>query len=222
LSAVTILTGGPCRYFNVKGGKNMSTAILFWVLVLILLVYGVFIYNSLVQIKHNVAKAWSNIDVLLKQRHDELPKLVETCKQYKQFEQDTLRQVTEARTRVQQASAGPGHPRPGPGGRRPAPGPGPDLRGGRGLPGTARQRTLRPVDARITGLEDAIADRRELYNESVNINNARIEQFPDLFVAHLFRFGRQAPAYLQRGGQEGRGCEGFVRLTVMATSHTEA
>jgi LemA protein len=82
----------------------MSTAILFWGPVLILLVYVVFVYNSLVQIKHNVAKAWSNIDVLLKQRHDELPKLIETCKQYKQFEQDTLRQVTEARSRVQQAS----------------------------------------------------------------------------------------------------------------------
>jgi hypothetical protein len=75
----------------------MSTAIIFWVLVLIALIYGVVIFNALVQIKHNVSKAWSNIDVLLKQRHDELPKLVETCRQYKQFEQETLRRVTEAR-----------------------------------------------------------------------------------------------------------------------------
>lgn len=43
--------------------------------------YAVMLYNNLVQVKHNVAKAWANIDVLLKQRHDELPKLVETCKQ---------------------------------------------------------------------------------------------------------------------------------------------
>ena len=46
-------------------------------------------YNNLVALIHSVSKAWANIDVMLKQRHDELPKLVETCKQYKQFEQET-------------------------------------------------------------------------------------------------------------------------------------
>ena len=56
-------------------------------LVVLALVYGVVTYNGLVQLKHNIAKAWANIDVLLKQRHDELPKLVEVCRQYKQFEQ---------------------------------------------------------------------------------------------------------------------------------------
>ena len=55
--------------------------------------YGVALYNSLVSLKHSVSKAWSNIDVLLKQRHDELPKLVETCKQYMQHEQQTLEKV---------------------------------------------------------------------------------------------------------------------------------
>ncbi|HAF53900.1 MAG TPA: LemA family protein, partial [Thauera sp.] len=59
-------------------------------LVVLALVYGVVTYNGLVQLKHNIAKAWANIDVLLKQRHDELPKLVEVCRQYKQFEQETL------------------------------------------------------------------------------------------------------------------------------------
>ena len=59
-------------------------------IIVVAAVYGVMIYNGLVQVKHAVSKAWANIDVLLKQRHDELPKLVETCKQYKQFEQETL------------------------------------------------------------------------------------------------------------------------------------
>ena len=40
------------------------------------LIYGIVIYNSLVNLKHGITKAWANIDVLLKQRHDELPKLV--------------------------------------------------------------------------------------------------------------------------------------------------
>jgi len=56
-------------------------------------IYVVSIYNHLVRIKHSVSKAWSNIDVLLKQRHDEIPKLVETCKQYMKFEQETLEKV---------------------------------------------------------------------------------------------------------------------------------
>ena len=59
--------------------------------------YLVVIYNNLVAIKHRVAKAWANIDVLLKQRHDELPKLVATCKQYMGYEQDTLEKVISAR-----------------------------------------------------------------------------------------------------------------------------
>jgi LemA protein len=40
--------------------------------------------------------------------------------------------------------------------------------------------------ARITGLENSIADRREFYNESVNVYNVRIEQFPDALIAGMF------------------------------------
>ena len=40
----------------------------------------------------------------------------------------------------------------------------------------------------ISGLENAIADRREFYNESVNLNNVRVQQFPDLIVAKVFSF----------------------------------
>src|SRR6188508_240804 len=67
---------------------------------LVVVIYFVMLYNQLVQIKHNVSKAWANIDVLLKQRHDELPKLIETCKQYMKFEQETLQKVIDARSKV--------------------------------------------------------------------------------------------------------------------------
>jgi len=69
-----------------------------------LLVYFVGIYNGLVGLRENIKVAWSNIDVLLKQRHDELPKLIETCKRYMQFEQETLERVMRARTSVVEAS----------------------------------------------------------------------------------------------------------------------
>ena len=75
----------------------------FLVLLAILLVaaiYFIMLYNGLVSLKHNVSKAWANIDVLLKQRHDELPKLVETCKQYMKFEQETLEKVLRKKERL--------------------------------------------------------------------------------------------------------------------------
>jgi len=63
------------------------------------ILYAIMLYNNLVSLKHNVSKAWANIDVLLKQRHDELPKLVETCKQYMGYEQETLQKVTHTHYR---------------------------------------------------------------------------------------------------------------------------
>ena len=68
-----------------------------------LVLYGVILYNNLVSLKHNVGKAWSNIDVLLKQRHDEILKLVETCKGYMKQEQETFEKVMLARSAVASA-----------------------------------------------------------------------------------------------------------------------
>lgn len=157
-------------------------------LLLAVVVYAVMIYNHLVQLKHNVSKAWANIDVLLKQRHDELPKLVEACKQYMKFEQETLARVIEARSRVFSARETQ------------------DIRGlGRAegalraalgnlfalaeaYPDLKTNQTFQQLQSRISALENAIADRREFYNESVNVNNVRIEQFPDALIASLFDF----------------------------------
>lgn len=151
--------------------------------------YGITLYNGLVTLKHNVARAWANIDVLLKQRHDELPKLVEVCKQYKEFEQSTLQKVIEARAQVQ--SAREQQDLPALGGAEGA------LRQGLGrlfavaeaYPDLKSNDNFMQLQQRITNLENAIADRRELYNEAVNINNVRVEQFPDALIATLFHFG---------------------------------
>jgi LemA protein len=166
----------------------MISLLLFSGFVLVPLIYGIVIYNSLVQIKHNIAKAWSNIDVLLKQRHDELPKLVETCRQYKQFEQETLQRVTDARGRVQDASARQDIAALGQAESVLRLGLGQIFAVAEAYPELRSNEQFAQLMARISGLEEAIADRRELYNESVNINNVRIEQFPDSFVAMLFMF----------------------------------
>ncbi len=164
-------------------------SIIFWAVIVVVAIYAVSIYNHLVRLKHNVSKAWSNIDVLLKQRHDEIPKLVETCKQYMQYEQETLEKVMQARAQVSQARenqdvAGLGM----------AEG---MLRMGLGqlfalaedYPDLRANENFQHLQTRISTLENTIADRREFYNESVNINNIGIEQFPDIIVARLLGFG---------------------------------
>ena len=157
-------------------------------IIVVAAVYGVMIYNGLVQVKHAVAKAWANIDVLLKQRHDELPKLVETCKQYMQFEQETLTRVMEARARVATAreSGSMGSLGQAEGGLRATLGQ--LFAVAEAYPDLKSNQTFQQLQTRISALENAIADRREFYNESVNVNNVRIEQFPASLLAGFFGF----------------------------------
>jgi LemA protein len=162
--------------------------LIFLAVLAVVAIYAVMVYNGLVNVKHAVTKAWANIDVLLKQRHDELPKLIEVCKQYKQFEQETLEKVIRARSLVQEARE-----RQDVGALGAAEG---MLRSSLGTlyavaeayPELKTNQNYMQLQSRITQLENGIADRRELYNESVNINNVRIEQFPDVVLARFFGF----------------------------------
>jgi LemA protein len=156
-------------------------------LVVILAVVGVFvylttIYNSLVRLKNDIDKAWANIDVLLKQRHDELPKLIETCKGYMQYEQKTFLLVTEARTAFMKASSV--------GEKAQAD----NLISGalkslfavaENYPELKANNNFMQLQKRISELEEKIADRREFFNDDVNTYNIRIQQIPDVFIAGL-------------------------------------
>lgn len=165
------------------------SAMLFLALVLLALIYAVTTYNRLVSLKHGVDKAWANIDVLLKQRHDELPKLVEVCKQYKQFEQETLQRVVEARSQVQTARQSQDVAALGKAEGALRSGLGQIFAVAEAYPELRSNESFQQLQVRISQLEDAIADRREFYNEAVNINNVRVEQFPDSVIAGTFRFG---------------------------------
>lgn len=168
----------------------MNPASLVFLAALTLLVlYGIVIYNRLVNLKHNASMAWANIDVLLKQRHDELPKLVETCKQYMRYERDTLEAVMRARQAVSDAQQRGDVARLGAAETQMRLGLGQLFAVAEAYPELRANDNFRHLETRITGLEDAIADRREFYNDSVNLNNVRIEQFPDLLIAWLFTFG---------------------------------
>lgn len=155
---------------------------------IVFLIYSVSLYNNLVSLKHGVAKAWANIDVLLKQRHDELPKLVEVCKQYKQFEQETLQRVIAARSQVQTAREGQDIAALGIAENMMRSSLGGLFAVAEAYPELKANQNFMQLQTRITGLENGIADRRELYNDSVNIYNVGIEQFPAVLIANMFAY----------------------------------
>ena len=166
----------------------MISLIVFVALLAVLALYTAGIYNGLVGLREGVKVAWANIDVLLKQRHDEIPKLVETCKRYMQFEQETLEKVMRARAAVGDALASGNVGAVGAAEQR--------LRAGttrlfavaESYPQLKSDETFKQLQTRITALEESIADRRELYNEQVNLNNIRVHVFPDAIVAGWFGF----------------------------------
>jgi LemA protein len=160
---------------------------------ILIFLYAVVLFNSLITLKNNVKKGWANIDVLLKQRNTELPKLVTTCKQYMQYEHSVLQEITELRQLTIEArnnndiqSLGMAEGK---------------LRGAlnqlfavaEDYPDLKANEAFLHLQTRISSLENAIADRRELYNEYVTLNNTRIEQFPDLVIGKLFRFKHFTP-----------------------------
>ena len=145
-----------------------------------LIAYAIGVYNMLVRLSNNIDKAWSNIDVMLKQRHDELPKLVEVCNSYMTHERETLEAVIKARNAYgagrtinekaqaeNQIAGALGHL----------------FAVAEQYPDLKANQQFGAIQQRISALESTIADRREFYNESVNLFNIAIEQIPAVWVA---------------------------------------
>ncbi|MGA2646323.1 MAG: LemA family protein [Candidatus Sulfotelmatobacter sp.] len=161
-------------------GSNVVAAAAFFLFVVGVLAYAVILYNELVRLRNDNDRAWANIDVLLKQRHDEIPNLVETVKGYMEHEQQTLLAVTQARAASMNAASI--------GQKAQA-----DLQvtgALRGLfavaenyPQLKADQNFLKLQSRITELEERIADRREFFNDNVNTYNTRIGQIPEVFVA---------------------------------------
>jgi LemA protein len=151
--------------------------------------YATGLYNQLIGVRVNVDRAWSNIEVVEKQRYDEIPKLVKVCEGYMQYERDTLRKVIAARTRYLGAN--------GPADRAAA---GAEMSSAlkslfalaESYPDLKANANFTQLQARITALESEIADRREFYNDSVAIYNARLEQVPDVFFARALGYQPRA------------------------------
>ena len=140
-------------------------------------------YNAVVALRQRIDKAWSNIDVVLKQRHDQLPALVAAVRGVLAFEQDTLTEVTRAR-----AAYSPTEPIP-----EQAVHSEQTTSAVRSLfavveryPELTSQQNVLDLQDEIERLEAMIADRRELYNDQVYRYNTRIATMPTLLLAPLF------------------------------------
>jgi LemA protein len=146
--------------------------------------YFMMLYNGLVSLKENIKKAWANIDVILKQRYDELPKLISVCESFAKFEKGILDRLMSARENYQRAkSVG-----------EKAIASGEISAGLQGIfalaenyPELKTNQNFMQLQTRISQLEETLADRREFYNDSVNNHNIRIQQIPDVFVANFMR-----------------------------------
>lgn len=151
--------------------------------------YVVSVFNSLVQVRNNVDKAWENISVLLQQRHDELPKLVDTCMGYMKHEREVLTDITKLRTSYYDARAMQDKVQAENELNRKL-----QVLGStwEGYPDLKANASFLQIQGRISAIESSIADRREFFNDSVNIFNIQIERFPERVVAGALGYKRHA------------------------------
>jgi LemA protein len=168
-----------------SAGMDLLITVGLGFVVIAAVVYALAVFNGLVGLRNQIRKSWANIDVLLTQRADEIPNLVATVKGYMTHEQKTLIAVTEARVAYLKASsvaekAGLNN----------------ELSGAlktlfavaENYPELKASDNFLALQKRISGLENEIADRRELYNDSVTLYNTRIHSIPDLLVANLLKY----------------------------------
>ena len=166
--------------------------------IIVLAVWLISIYNSLVTLKNQVDNSWRQIDVQLKRRHDLIPNLVEAVKGYMQFERDTLTQVVEARNRAVNA--------PDQGSRMAAEN---QLTAGLGrlfalmenYPQLKADQNVLQLQEELTTTENQIGFARQAYNDSVMQLNTRVESFPANVIANNFGF-RQADYFKAAPGDE--------------------
>ncbi len=147
--------------------------------------YFITIYNGLISLKENIKKSWSNIDVILKQRHDELPKLISVCEGYAEFEKGILDRLMKAREKYFKAH---GVAKKSEASNEVTAA----LQGifalAENYPDLKANKNFMQLQDRISHLEETLADRREFYNDSVNNYNIRIKQIPDVLVAGMLSY----------------------------------
>jgi LemA protein len=165
----------------------MILAIVAMGLIIALWIYGT--YNGLVNLDEESNKAFAQVDVVLQRRFDLIPNLVETVKGYATHEREVFIAVTEARSRVGQAST--------PQGRVEAEN---QLTGAlsrlllvaENYPQLKANQNFLALQDELAGTENRIAVERRRYNEAATEYNKRIRRVPGNIIAGMFGFARRA------------------------------
>ena len=159
------------------------------IFVLILSSVLIFSYNALVSLRESLKKNWGNIDVILKQRFDEIPQLVKVCESYVNYEKSMVDKILSARAdymncdsikdKIVKSNE--------------------LISGLNGLIGLGEDnlelksnQNFLQIQVRLSELESKLTSRREYYNDSVYLYNSRIQQIPDLFIARLLGYEEEA------------------------------
>ena len=157
-------------------------------IVLLILFYGVAIYNKLIKLRNTVKSSWSDIDVQLKKRYDLVPNLVETVKGYASHEKTTFENVTKARNMAMNASS-----------------PADKAKAENMLTSTLKSlfalaeaypdlkanTNFLQLQSQLKELEDNIEYARRYYNAVVRDFNITIESFPSNIIAGTFNFNQE-------------------------------
>ncbi len=166
----------------------MALGIGLWVLIIvvvIMLLWFIFGYNSFVRLRNRINNAWSQIDVQLKRRFDLIPNLMESVKGYMKHERGVLKEVTSARTEFMKAhnpkdmAKAEGH-----------------LAGAlkslfavaENYPNLRASENFMQLQEELSGTESKISYARQHYNDSVLEYNNKCQMFPSRIIAGLFSF----------------------------------
>jgi LemA protein len=162
-----------------------------WVILgvlVLLVVVGISLYNTLVRLRVGADQAWSDIDTQLKRRYDLVPNMVETVKGYAAHERGVFERVAEARSRAMAATT-PAEAGQAEGMLTQA------LRGllavAEAYPELKANQNFMALQGQLAELESSIAGSRQGYNSVVRDLNTRIETFPSNIVAGMFSFQRR-------------------------------
>ena len=179
------------------------------VIIILLIVAGlvssfISIYNKRIMLKYNVEKSFANIDILLKQRADEIPNLINVVKTFMKYEKQVLNDLTEIRTKFlntqsidkkvelsNETSK--------------------SLKAifavSENYPELKANNSFVELQKRISEIENQISDRREFFNESVNMYNIGIHEFPNFILAKFLNYKDKQLLYITEQEKKYNGVE---------------
>jgi LemA protein len=155
-------------------------------IVVLLAIAGILSYNRFVSQRNLIRNAWANIDTELRRRYDLIPNLVETVKGYAAHERGVFEEVARTRSAAAAATGTP---------QQQAAAEGPFVAALRQLfavaenyPDLKANQNFLALQQELANTEDRIQASRRFYNNNVQAYNARIKQFPSMFIARMGGF----------------------------------